>query len=617
MSRNREAAWLKVLDQCAEIVLVLALLGELAAVLASVFARTFFSTAYLWAGEVSSVALSILTFIGGAVAYRRRHHAALAFVLNALPERTRHGFLASADMLVLLSAIVTAQTSLSFIQANWGELTPILRFPTASTAIPLLVSMLLLAVYAAEYLWCEHGRHALVPALLLIPAAVLALATRSMWLAWFTSDTAAVLTFVFLLVSVILGLPVGFVLLLAAAAYLWISGSVPMIALPQNMITGTSNFVLLAIPFFILAGFIMERGGISLRLVRFVQALVGHFRGGLLQVMVVSMYLVSGLSGSKAADIAAIGTVMRDMLKRERYDENESTAVLAASAAMGETVPPSIAMLILGSITKLSMAALFIAGLVPAAVIALCLMALIYIRARTATVLRSPRATASTMVKTGIGALLPLMMPLLLLVGIASGAATPTEVSSLAVVYGLILAVALYREMGLRSFLRTTVDAAVMTGMVLFILAAASALSWVLTVAEVPQRLVDLLHTVRGSESIFLVGTIVLLIVVGAVLEGLPALNVLGPLLLPIAGQIGVNELHYGIVLIIAMGIGAFLPPIGVGFYVCCSVMRTNIERSASAMVPYLICLIIGLLIVTFIPGITLFLPRSLGFKGY
>jgi tripartite ATP-independent transporter DctM subunit len=391
---------------------------------------------------------------------------------------------------------------------------------------------------------------------------------------------------------------------------------VPMVALPQNMVDGTGNFVLLALPFFILAGLIMERGGISLRLVRFVHALVGHMRGGLLHVMVLSMYLVSGLSGSKTADVAAVGSVMRDMLKQEGYDVSEGAAVLAASAAMGETVPPSIAMLVLGSITTLSMAALFIGGIIPAAVVAICLMVLIWLRSRRAKAPVSRRAPVRTMVASGVAAILPLLMPVILFAGILLGIATPTEVSSFAVVYGLILSCLVYRELDAATFVRTVLDSAMLAGMVLFILGAASGFSWALTVAYLPQRLVDLLHGINDSTMLFMVGSIGLLIVVGSVLEGLPALIILAPLLLPIAGGIGLSELHYGIVLLIAMGTGAFLPPAGVGFYVACAIMRTDIESASRAMVPYLGVLIIGLLIVAFVPWFTVFLPRALGLGG-
>ena len=208
------------------------------------------------------------------------------------------------------------------------------------------------------------------------------------------------------------------------------------------------------------------------------------------------------------------------------------------------------------------------------------------------------------------------MMPVILFAGILLGIATPTEVSSFAVVYGLMLSVVVYRELDLTAFLRAVLDAAMLAGMVLFILGAASGFSWALTVAYLPQRLVDLLHGVNDNTALFTIGSIALLIVIGSVLEGLPALIILAPLLLPIAGGIGMSELHYGIVLLIAMGIGAFLPPAGVGFYVACAIMRTDIEGAARAMLPYLAVLVIALLIVAFVPWFTVFLPRALGIGG-
>jgi tripartite ATP-independent transporter DctM subunit len=359
----------------------------------------------------------------------------------------------------------------------------------------------------------------------------------------------------------------------------------------------------------------MERGAISVRLVRFVHTLVGHLRGGLLQVTVVSMYIVSGLSGSKPADVAAVGTVMRDQL-RQRHGGGEGAAVLAASAVMGETVPPSIAMLIVGSITNVSIAGMFIGGFIPAVVMAACLMALIYVRARRAGTPCSPRVPLPSMLKAALIAVPPLLMPVMLLVGILAGLATPTEVATFAVIYGLVLAMGAYREMNIRSFIETVIDTAVLTGVLLFIFAASSGFSWILTVAYVPQNLVRLLHAIGNSTSIFMIGSIILLIVVGVLLEGLPSLNVLAPLLLPIAGQIGVSEIHYALVLIIAMGIGGFMPLAGVGFYVCCAIMQTSIEEASRAMVPYLAFVIIGLLIVAFVPWFTLFLPHYFGFRG-
>jgi tripartite ATP-independent transporter DctM subunit len=218
------------------------------------------------------------------------------------------------------------------------------------------------------------------------------------------------------------------------------------------------------------------------------------------------------------------------------------------------------------------------------------------------------------MLRAGLTAVPALLMPVILLVGILAGIATPTEVATFAVLYGLVLAIAAYRTMSWQIFVRTVLDTASLTGMLLFIFAASAGFSWSLTVAYVPQRLVALLHGMQNSTGIFMVSSILLLVVAGVLLEGLPSLNVLAPLLLPIAAKIGVSELHYALVLIIAMGVGGFMPLAGVGFYVCCAIMQTGVEEASRAMVPYLIVILFGLLIVAFVPWFTLFLPHYFGF---
>ncbi len=606
---------LRSVDTLAESILVAALLGELGLVLANVLARAYFQQSFLWADEAARLSLSILAFIGGAVAYRRRDHAFVRVVLNLVSKRGERGCLALADIVVLFVAGLTGIASAEFIASSWNERTPILQLPAALIALPLPVGMALLVLYALANLRGEHGRMAWGVGAPFVGLMAAAAATRDFWLPQLGGDAAILAALALFFTAIFAGVPVGFVLLLATATYLWGTDAASLVVLPQTMVNGTGNFILLAVPFFILAGLIMERGGISVRLVRFVYTLVGHLRGGLLQVTVASMYVVSGLSGSKPADVAAVGTVMRDEL-RERHGAAEGAAVLAASAIMGETVPPSIAMLIVGSITNVSVAGMFIGGLAPAAVMALCLMALIYWRARRAGAPRVARAPLDAMFRAGVGAVLPLLMPGMLIGGILLGVATPTEVAAFAVVYGLLLSVFVYREMDLHSFLRTVTDTAALTGVLLFIFAAASGFSWTLTVAFLPQRLVALLHSVGNSTEIFMLGSIALLIVTGVLLEGLPSLNVLAPLLLPIAGSIGLSGLHYALVLIIAMGVGGFMPLAGVGFYVCCAIMRCNVEQASRAMMPYLAVVLFGLLVVAFVPWFALFLPRYFGFAG-
>src|SRR5215470_2854752 len=478
-----------IVDALANAVVAIALIGELGAVFANVISRSLFDTAFLWTDEVAKIALSTLAFVGGAVAYTQGHHTFIRVGLDALGPRVREACLAASDLTVLLIAAVTGYASIFLIEIRWNELTPILQIPAAWIVIPLSASMVLLMLHAARRLLRAPRATVILVGGTFAAVLTLAFAMRPVWLPWFAGDGAITAALVLFFVTIFGGLPIGFALLLSTLAYLWLADSVPMVALPQNMVDGTGNFVLLALPFFILAGLIMERGGISLRLVRFVHALVGHLRGGLFHVMVLSMYLVSGLSGSKTADVAAVGSVMRDMLRKEGYSLAEGAAVLAASAAMGDTVPPSIAMLVLGSITTLSMTALFIGGIIPAAVVAACLMMLIWLRSRRATAHVLRRAPLRAVIASAIGAVLPLLMPVILFAGILMGIATPTEVSSFAVVYGLLLSCMIYRELDSRHFLRTVIDAATLAGMILFVLGAASSFSWTLTVANLPQRL--------------------------------------------------------------------------------------------------------------------------------
>ncbi len=393
-----KAAALRAIEMVAEAIVVLALLAELALVLANVFARVYFRHSFLWSDEAARLSLSILAFIGGAVAYRRSDHAFVRIVLNLFaPAGRGTPAWSSPTSSCCSSSASPALRPAEFIASSWGELTPVLQLPAALIALPLP------ARHGADRASRAGKSVSQGPAhrvrrrrRRLLRCWRCAAVTRDSWLPYLGGDAAIITALVLFFVAIFAGVPVGFVLLLATATYLWAADAGSFVVLPQNMVNGTGNFILLAIPFFILAGLIMERGGISVRLVRFIQTLVGHWRGGLLQVTVASMYVVSGLSGSKPADVAAVGTVMRDQL-RERHGADEGAAVLAAAAIMGETVPPSIAMLIVGSITSVSVGAMFIGGLIPAAVMAVCLMALIYVRARRAGMPPTPRAPLRTM----------------------------------------------------------------------------------------------------------------------------------------------------------------------------------------------------------------------------
>jgi tripartite ATP-independent transporter DctM subunit len=610
---DRIRAALQGLDSGCRAILVIALVIQLVIVLTGIVSRFWFDQSLLWADEAAKLFLSLTAFVGGALAFRARHHTTVEFLTGRFSPRWRTSVAIGIDLLILVAAVAVGYVSLNLLSISATSNTPILDINAAWLVLPLTVGLALVALFVVERLVYFYPPRAVFPAAGVVALLVgLVYAISSMPSLHLGNGTALGVMLAAFLTAVLLGLPVSFAMLLGSLTFLLISGVAPLIAVAQNTFDGTSNFILLTLPFFIWAGLIMEKGGISLRLVRFAMTLVGHMRGGLLQVVVLTIYMVSGISGSKIADVVAVGSVLRRELKKQGYKPEQGAAVLASSAAMSETIPPSLAMLVLGSVAPISIGTLFIAGLMPAAVIALLLMILNYALSRRGNMASVPRATATELLRATGGAILPLVMPVIMVIGIRFGVATPTEVSSVAVLYGLILAFVIYRAVDIRTLYDIAVESCLLAGMVLFIIAAAFSFAWTLTAANLPSNLAMILHSIGDNRTVFILGSIVLLIVVGSLLEGLPALIILGPLLMPIASQYGIDIIHYSMIMILAMGVGIFIPPIGIGFYVSCTVSESRLEATSKAMLPYLAVLIIGVLVVAFVPWFTLAVPRLL-----
>jgi tripartite ATP-independent transporter DctM subunit len=598
------------IERAAEVVVVLALAVEVVAMFGNVIYRSLLDSSLLWSLEVGELALVVMTFLGGAIAYPRNEHMALHAAVSRLPRRWHNGIEAFCHCQVFAMAVVGCWLAWQMMLSRWGEQTPYLGLSAIWFAVPMIVGMALLAYFAVKRVLRQPRREVIVSSVLvaLLVATVVAVAAT---LGAEARGYALTVAFGIFALQLVLGVPIGFALLMFTLLYLHTSKLVPLSVVPINLQAGISSFVMLSIPFFILAGYVMTEGGLSRRLTEFVIAIVGRFRGGMLQVIVVCMYIMSGISGSKVADVAAVGTTMNDVMRKEGYDPGETAAVLASGAIMGETVPPSIAMLVLASVTSLSIGTMFAAGLLPAAVMAMCLMVLIYFRSRHRAV-TSKRHSSSEIARTALSAVPALVAPVILIGGIVSGIATPTEVSSTAVIYALLLSVLVYRSLTAAQLWRVMAQTAAQAGMVLFITSTASTLSWSLTLAKVPQGIAALFGVLHGSAWLFMLATIVTLVLMGALLEGLPALLIFGPLLLPMVPTFGIDPIQYGMVMIIAMGLGAFSPPIGVGMFVTCSIAGTTMENAARHMGPYLLVLVVGLLLVAFVPWFSLVVPRLL-----
>jgi tripartite ATP-independent transporter DctM subunit len=603
--------WLKALDTAVIALLNVALAIEVVLVFGSTMARTFLhSSSIMWVDEASPLFLITLSFLGGAVAYSRSQFIAITIVADRVPPAWREFFAAVSEWIVVIVSLLLGAYSVPLVVANGEERTILLGISYFWMTVPITVGSAMFVLRAGISL-AKRSNRALVASTLFVWLAIgLFLVSRDALGVHAHALYVVLAVMFFALVTA--GVPVGFVLAAVGITCVEAVGSADMMAVVMNAQRGAGGFIFLALPFFILAGYIMDRADVGGRIVEFVGSLIGHVRGGLLQVMIVGVYISSCISGSKAADMATVGLPMNRKLEEYGYAPEERAAILAASAAMAESVPPSIALILLGSATAISTGALFIAGVLPAAMIGFMLMLTVRFRARNASWKLSPKAPPREIARTGRRALLPLMIPVILIGGIVGGIGTPTEVSTFAVIYSLALGVA-YRRIGARNFWACLTSASVLNGMIFYTVSAATIFSWALTLEGVTTAIAA---TIAGlGKALFLPAVIAITIVMGTMLESFVTIVILAPLLLPVAQQLGIDPLQYGIIMCEAFGVGIVLPPIGIALYVACAISGAQIEKASRPLLLYLPVLVAGITLATLFPSITTVLPTLLNFK--
>ncbi len=609
------------------------LAAGIAVVFVSVIFRYFLNRPIQWSFEAATSGLVAVTFLGGALALARDEHMGVTVLLRRLSAPRRRFAEAVSAVIVAVDAVAITLSARQVLASVSGQSTPSGHLPARIFYVPLVFSGVAMICFAVAKLTHFSWRTVLVAA-----GGILALVL--IWVTWArlapaTQPSPVGLLVIGMALCLIIGVPVAFALITGALLYFGNSGSVPLSLLAQQMESGVENFVLLAIPFFILAGLVMELNGMSRRLISLLDALLGRVRGGLPLVTIAAMALFSGMSGSKTADVAAVGSVMVPAQRQAGGDDAEAVALLAATAIMGETIPPCVNMIILAFVANLSIGGLFLAGILPAVFMGLALAVLAVLaaprisrkgprkRAPAPAPAPVPNSDADRLVASAVAGRRPsstgewirllagsgagLLMIVLILGGILLGFATPTEVSAFAVVYALLVGGIVFREMTVRSVVSFFVRSAALSGMVLFIVAAAQIVGYVLTIEQVPHNLaLAMTDLAQGTGTwAFILLSIVMLIVFGSVLEGAPALVIFGPLLIPVAVSLGIDQLQFGIVLIIAMGIGLFAPPVGVGLYTACAVGQVPMERVARPMLKYIALLVATLLAVAFVPAFT------------
>jgi C4-dicarboxylate transporter DctM subunit len=411
----------------------------------------------------------------------------------------------------------------------------------------------------------------------------------------------------------LISVPVGIALGLAAfVGMLYVSPDI-LIMMPQKFLYGLDSFPLLAIPLFVLAGQLMSNGGLAKRIIAMALIFVGQIRGGLALVVIFSTMLMSGISGSPSANTAAIGSVAIPAMKKLKYPPEFATAVLAAAGGVSTLVPPAIDLIIIGVIANISIGGLFAAGILPAVVNGVAIMLIAYYYSKKMNLPLADKTTTSDKIRVLKDGILPLLMIGIILGGIYGGVFTPTEAASVAVVYGFLVSFFVYKELKLEDMPKLLLNTANLSGVVLLVLATASMFSFILTFERIPHALAQLIVTYADNWIIFIILVHLVFLMLGMVMDALPAIIVLMPIFLPVGVSLGMEPIHLGILIAANVGIGMITPPVGICLFVACGISDVKIGNVVKPLFPFLLFLIITLIIITIFPEITLFLPRLFG----
>ncbi|MDB5893810.1 MAG: C4-dicarboxylate transporter permease [Rhodoferax sp.] len=584
---------------------------DVAVVFASVIFRYFLHQPFDWAEEVARALMVVLVFLGAATVLARSQHVGIDLFRSFFPAAWQPALVQFGSWIIVGVSFSLFLSSCVLLVDSYGMTTPI-GMPQWIYVYPVVIGSLFMTLFGCAN--ALNGPRRTVWRTLAVAVALVLLVTAWNHLVPAHPVQPWLLLTVGFVGGLVLGVPIAFVLALSSLVFFMADPSLPMLVYSQQVMAGMDHFVLLAIPFFVLAGLLMESNGMSARLIELLLRMFGRVRGGLGLITITATAFFSGVSGSKLADIAAVGGIIMPAVRKTKQDPNETAGLLACTAVMAETIPPCINMIIMGFVANISIAGLFMAGLVPAAVLALSLAAVtIYVGTRIdpdeAFDVKTP------MLRLLGGALVALLMVAMIGKGVTSGVATSTEVSAFAVMYALVVGGVAFRELSLRSVARLFMRSASMAGGIMFIVAAASSVSFALTIQQIPQYLsafmVDFAHS-YGS-TMFVMLSVLIMIVFGAVLEGAPALIIFGPLLTPIAAQLGVNPLHFGTVMVIAMGLGLFAPPLGLGLFATCAITGTEVKNVARPMMKYLAVLFVTLVLLVLVPSFSLWLPTRMG----
>jgi tripartite ATP-independent transporter DctM subunit len=579
--------------------------AETCILFAGVVSRYIFNNPLIWTDELANFLFLWLSMLGTVVALRGDGHMRLTTLVGWVRPSLGRWFNSVGALVVIAFVLQILMPALTYLdEQQYTELTT-LGISEGYRAVSILFGMSLAAIICILRLIEATTWRDFILAVVVVAGVSLLLRMFQPQLTHMVFGSLFVFFVVLVAACVAIGVPIAFAFGIATMSYLMTTTDMPLSVVVNRMDDGMSNMLLLSVPMFVFLGLLMEMTGIARVMVNFLVALVGHVRGGLSYVLLGAMYLVSGISGSKAADMAAVAPVLFPEMRRRGQHPGELASLLATSSAMSETIPPSLVLITIGSVTNVSISALFTGGLLPAAVAAIALVVVAWWRSRKEDTGGRARAPNNVILRTFLIALPGLTLPFVIRAAVVRGVATATEVSTVGVVYTAMLGLLIYRQFDWRRIYPLLVETVALTGAVMLIVGTATAMSWALTQSGFSNWLVAGMSQVPGGRAGFMAITVVTFIFLGSVLEGIPAILLFGPLLLPVARAMGVHEVHYSIVVILAMGIGLFAPPLGVGFYGACAIGKISPDDALWRIWPYIFALVVALIIVAAVPWLS------------
>jgi tripartite ATP-independent transporter DctM subunit len=594
------------LGMLVEIPAALLVVAEIVILFAGVVARYGLHRPLIWSDELASILFLWLAMLGAAVAFRRAEHMRMTAVVASARPAMRAYLDVVATCAALAFLLLIAWPSYEYAYEESFITTPALQIPNTWRAAALPVGICLMALFAFLRLARAGDVRTLIGAVLSVALLIAVFWLMQPWLRPLGNLNLIIFFVGVAGFCVFAGVPIAFGFGLSIFGYLALTTRTPLMVLVGRMDEGMSHLILLSVPLFVFLGLLIEMTGMARAMVAFLASLLGHVRGGLHYVLVGAMYLVSGISGSKAADMAAVAPVLFPEMKQRGAKPGDLVALLAATGAQTETIPPSLVLITIGSVTGVSIAALFTGGLLPGVVLAITLSALVWWRYRGEDLSHVKRAKGGEIARTFIIALPALALPFVIRYAVVEGVATATEVSTIGIVYAFVIGLLVYRHFNWRRLMPMLVETACLSGAILLIIGTATGMAWGLTQSGFSRALAAAMTGLPGGAATFIAVSIVVFVVLGSVLEGIPAIVLFGPLLFPVARLVGVHEVHYAMIVILAMGIGLFAPPFGVGYYAACAIGRVDPAEGVGPIMGYLLALLAGLIIVAIFPWISI-----------